>query len=196
MKRIITLLLCFVTSTHLAHANIFHIGPRIGVGISQVVVKQAKDSEDLSKLQIKDYWGCYHLGVFTRFDFLSIYVQPELLLSGSGAKFTKGNEEFQLSFNKLDLPAMVGLSFLGLARVQLGPVFSLLFRATEGEKNVKDYYSHLTVGWQGGVGVDVWNMVIDFKYEGTLSKFGDEIGGFRTKHGHALWTLGVGVNLL
>jgi len=45
------------------------------------------------------------------------------------------------------------------------------------------------------VGVDVWNVLIDLKYEGTLSRFGDKIAGIRTNHGHALWSLGVGFKI-
>lgn len=91
---------------------------------------------------------------------------------------------------------MVGRSFFRVARVQIGPVFSLLLSAKEGEKDIKEYYNSITIGWQSGVGFDVWKMVIDLKYEGNLSRFGNEIAGIRTNHGYALWVLSVGVNIL
>lgn len=195
MKRVIIALLCFTISTSWAHANIFSIGPRIGLSVSQVKVNPPEGSTAHETLQLKDGWG-YHLGIFTRFDLFAVYIQPEVLITGSGAKFSQGNKEFKLSFNKLDVPAMVGLSFLGFVRAQLGPVFSLLISATEGETDVKNYYNRFTVGWQGGLGVDIWNMVIDLKYEGSLSSFGEKIAGIDTKHGHALWMLSLGFNIL
>lgn len=183
-------------SNSLAHANIFSMGPRIGASTFEVKINPPEGSTAHETLRLQRGWG-YHLGLFTRFDLLTFYIQPELLFTRSSAKFSPGNEALKLSFNKLDVPAVVGFHFLGVFRAQLGPVFSLLFRAIEGNKKVKEHYcSPIIVGWQGGLGVDIWNMVIDLKYEGNLSRFGDQIAGIDTKHGYALWMLSVGFNIL
>lgn len=179
-----------------AHATIFSIGPRIGASTFEVKINSSEGSTAHETLRPQSGWG-YHVGLFTRFDLRAIYIQPELLFTGSSAKFSPGNKAFTLSFNKLDVPAMVGCHFLGVFRAQLGPVFSWLFRAMEGNKKVKEHYcSPIVMGWQGGLGVDIWNMVIDLKYEGNLSRFGDQIAGMNTKHGYALWMLSVGFNML
>lgn len=154
-----------------------------------------KDNTALANLQLEDHWG-YHVGVFTRLDLFTFYVQPEVLLTGYGAKFSKNNKVLQLGFTQLSIPAMVGRSFFRVFRAQIGPVFSLLLSAKEGEKDVKDHYSNTTIGWQGGLGFDAWKMVIDLKYEGNLSRFGSTIAGTRTNHRYALWILSVGVNIL
>ncbi len=194
MKKIIILQLCFALSCGMAHANIFSIGPRVSVSIFQGKVNLAQDTKP-AHLQLKDHWG-YHVGGFTRFTLFTFYVQPEVLFTHAGARFSRHNKIVELRCTKLDIPAMLGLSFFGVVRAQLGPVFSWLLSATEGDKNVKEHNSSITVGWQGGLGVDLWKMVIDLKYEGNLRRLGNEIAGMRTNRRHAMWVLSIGVNML
>ncbi len=195
MKKTLIVLLCFLMTTPLTHASFFSMGPRVGVSTFRVNVNAAPGNTALAGLQLKDRWG-YHLGAFTRFDLLLCYVQPEILFTGSGAKFKNNNKVIELSYAKLDIPIMLGLSFFKVLRVQLGPVFSGLLRAREGEKDVKEHYSSITTGWQAGLGVDIWKVGIDLKYEGSLSKFGDKIAGISTDHGYAQWILSIGFNVL
>ncbi|XWN35133.1 MAG: porin family protein [Roseivirga sp.] len=193
MKKVTITLLCFMMATHFVQAKVFSIGPRAGVSLSQLAVDEAAKTQ--SRLTFKDHWG-YHVGGFARLTVSVFYLQPEILITGSGAKFSRAGEdkELKLSFTKLDIPVLPGISFLGM-RAQIGPVFSLLFSATEGGKDVKEHYQYVTVGWQGGLGVDIWNMVIDLKYEGNLTKFGEKIAGVYTHHRNHQWILSMGVDL-
>jgi Outer membrane protein beta-barrel domain len=194
VKKIIIVNLCFVFSFGIAHANIFSIGPRVGFSVSPSKVHLAHGKKP-TPLQLKDHWG-FHAGIFSRLELFTFYAQPEILLTSSGAKVSKDNQVIQLDFTQLSIPAMAGISFFGVVRAQIGPVFSLLLSAKEKGKDVIEHYSSMTVGWQGGLGFDLWRMVIDLKYEGNLSKFGNETAG-RTNPGHAPWaTLSVGINIL
>lgn len=195
MNKTLIVLLCFLMTTPLAHASFFSMGPRVGVSRSQVKVNAAPGNAALEGLQLEDHWG-YHVGAFTRFDLLLCYVQPEILFTSFGAKFKKNNQAIELSYTKLDIPAMLGLSLLGVFRVQIGPVFSWLLRATEGNKDVKKHYNSTTTGWQIGLGVDIWKVGIDLKYERSPSNFGDKIAGISTDHGYAQWILSIGFNVL
>ena len=196
MKKFVTALLIFTMATGSAQAQFFKLGPRIiGGSVSRLRVNLAKDSTAYQSLKLRDDLG-YHVGVFARFSLASIYVQPELLVSGYGARFSKEGKENKLRFTQLEVPTMVGFSFLGIGRVQLGPTFSLLFKASSGKEQVKKHYCRMTVGWQGGLGVDIWKLVVDLKYGGSLSRFGDKIGNVDTKHGYGLWMLSIGFNLL
>lgn len=194
MKKITIVLFAFFITTSVAHASVFNMGPRIGGSISQLNVDLAKESKEYKLLNLKAGLG-YHVGVFTRFSFGALYVQPELLFSGAGAKINKKSKETKLRFTKVDLPIMAGLSFFNIVRAQIGPTFSMLLNAVEDGATVKENYSKATFGWQTGLGVDIWNMTIDLKYEGNLSKFGDKIAGFTTKQGYGLWILSVGFNI-
>ena len=194
MKRITITLLSFFITTSLAHASILNLGPRIGLSVSELKVDQVKNKSVYEALSPKAGLG-YHLGAFVRFSLDAAYIQPELLISGSGAQF---NDEFKqkqkIRFTKLDIPVMVGFSLLKIVRAQVGPSFNILLDAVAGNTSVKDCYSFATLGWQAGLGVDLFNMVFDLKYEGNLTKFGKQIGGFKTKQGYGLWALSVGFN--
>src|SRR5690606_28667523 len=86
----------------------------------------------------------------------------------------------EYEFNKLDVPVMVGIKLLNVIRVQAGPIASLLLKADAKEggvtSDVKDNYKSATVGYQAGVGLDIGSLILDLKYEGNLSKFGDKVG--------------------
>lgn len=195
MKRVITALFAFLITTSVAHATVFNLGPRLGGSISHLKVGLDKDSPEYEALNLKSGLG-YHLGIFARFSLSPLYIQPELLFSGAGAKFDNTfSKETKLCFTKLDLPAMLGLSFFNTVRVQVGPVFSLLLNALEEGNSAKEHYEDTTLGWQAGVGVDIWNIVIDFKYEGNLSRFGDKVGKFSTEQGYELWILSIGFKI-
>jgi len=117
-------------------------------------------------------------------------------LTSSGAIFKKNHQPIKLDFTKLDIPVMLGLSVFKAFRTQLGPVFSVLSSAKEGEKDTRKHYSSITAGWQVGLGVDIWKVGIDLKYEGSLSKFGNEIAGISVDHGYGQWIFGVSFNIL
>ena len=193
MKKIVILHLYIVFSFGIAHANIFSMGPRVGLNFSPDKVNLAHEKKP-APLQLDDHWSC-HAGVFARLSLFAFYAQPEILLTISGAQVSQNNQIIQLNFTQLSIPAMAGLSFFGVARAQIGPIFSLLLKAKEGGKDVTEHYSSITVGWQGGLGFDLWRMIIDLKYEGNLSRSEHETAG-RTHPRHTPWTLSVGVNVI
>jgi hypothetical protein len=63
------------------------------------------------------------------------------------------------------------------------------------EEDIKSGYKDATIGYQAGVGLDLWNLVIDAKYEGNLSTFGDELFGFPTDQNNNQWIVSVGFKL-
>lgn len=195
MKKITIAILAFFISSNVARATIFKLGPRMGGNISHLNVNLPQGSQDYEDLSLKAGRG-HHLGIFTRLQIASVYIQPELLISGSGALFNKENHEASLRFTKLDLPAVVGLSCFKIVRMQVGPVLSKLFNALEDDKSIKKYYNNVTIGWQAGLGIDIANLIIDLKYEGSLSVFGKKIGNLNAKHGYGMWMFSLGFNVL
>jgi hypothetical protein len=145
-----------------------------------------------------------HLGFYSRIQVLGFYVQPELLYTRTGSQITTttGNNSntADLRFQRIDVPVLVGKKFFGVFRGNAGPVFSSLIRADLTESNIKanitDAYRNNTVGFQVGVGLDIWKLVLDLKYEGSLGKFGEAIttGGqsFATDARPSQWLLSVG----
>jgi hypothetical protein len=57
-------------------------------------------------------------------------------------------------------------------------------------------FQEMTYGWQAGIGFDVWKFLLDLKYEGNFTKYGDHIRvfgndyDFDSRPGRFLVTLG------
>ena len=177
----------------------FTLGPRVGLSASTVEFDPfALNGETVSSGSAT---AGFHAGVFTRITLGLLYIQPEALFTQSGGEIELSengvNDIREIEFNKLDFPVMVGTKFLKIFRIQAGPTLSMLLDADiEGiEDDIKSGYNDATIGYQAGVGVDLWNLVIDVKYEGNLSSFGDELFGFPTDQHNNQWIASVGIRL-
>ncbi|HDZ41653.1 MAG TPA: PorT family protein [Bacteroidetes bacterium] len=126
-------------------------------------------------------WG-FHGGVFFRLSLFGLIVQPEVLLS-----MTENNmlytevagtpaDEIKSRFKKLDVPIMLGFR-LGPVRLMAGPAASVMLNSSSDLiENTEDLYKNATFGYQAGVGVDIAEKItIDVRYEGGLTKYGDEV---------------------
>jgi hypothetical protein len=40
---------------------------------------------------------------------------------------------------------------------------------------LKEEFNNLTIGYQAGIGLDIWRLHFDVRYEGNFSRFGDSI---------------------
>ena len=143
----------------------------IGEGVDLVL-------EDLENAQ----WG-FQGGAFLRAAFGGFYVQPELLIATATNTLTlEGtvdgqpfNEVLDQKFTKLNIPVMLGFK-LAFLRIHAGPAASILFSDPEELTDVKATYNKATFGYQAGVGFDLFErLTFDIRYEGNLSKFGEEV---------------------
>ena len=163
--------LLFIVYSASAQVN---FGPRISLTSTKL-----KLEDNIPGVTEGDAEFGYQFGVFARLKLLGLYVQPELLFSNNKSTIgITGLGDAEFSFNKIDVPVMVGMKF-GPLRVQAGPALSFLTKA-ESEiggtvQDVKDNYNSATIGYQAGLGLDLLKFVFDIKYEGNLSKFADPI---------------------
>lgn len=122
----------------------------------------------------------FHVGLFGRVSLPGIYVQPELLYTqtraGIKVKDLNGNEtgSGKQQFHTLDVPVMVGLKFL-MFRAGLGPVASFMLSESSNVAGYAPDFNKASLGYQVGVGVDVWKLTLDARYQGNLGKLGDEV---------------------
>lgn len=126
----------------------------------------------------------YHIGGFMRASLFGIFIQPELLLTSIASEYTVTDLANSLPdqlakqrIGRLDVPLMVGVK-LGSLHIGLGPVGSLILSEKSDLTDITDYETSLksaTIGFQAGAGLDVWKLGFDVRYEGNLSKLGDEI---------------------
>lgn len=110
-------------------------------------------------------------------------IQPELLLSSSNYEYevidlTNPDLEAELAderFRYFDIPLLLGFKF-GPLRLQAGPEAHIYINSTSDLVNL-DYYreniDNFTFGWLGNIGLDIWNLMIDVRYEGNLTDLGN-----------------------
>lgn len=202
IKRLsLTAIAIFIYSVSFSQS--FMIGPRVGISSSRLEI-----DDNVNEVREGDASFGFHAGLFTRFSSATLYIQPEILFTSNGGEIEfrdeVGNQIVnEYEFNKLDVPVMVGIKVLNVFRVQAGPIASLLLKADAKEggvtSDVKDNYKNATVGYQAGVGLDIGSLILDLKYEGNLSKFGDKVGiggnTLNTDIRNNQWLLSLGIRL-
>lgn len=114
-----------------------------------------------------------------------LLLQPEVLfnstkvdyrvedLTGPNATTTIKSEKYQ----NLDIPVIVGYR-LGPLRLQAGPEAHVFLNSSSGLSDYEGYkedFQKATFGWIAGLGLDIWNFMLDVRYEGNFTKFGDHI---------------------
>lgn len=151
-------------------------GPRVNLTSTNLSL-----SENLTNIQEGDAEFGYQLGAFLRVQIpvIGIYIQPEALLSKQSSSININSQKADLTFNQIDVPVMIGFK-LGSLRVNAGPSFRFISSAdleVPGDpiEDVKEYYKNSTVGYQAGVGIDIWKLVFDLKYEGSLTEINEDL---------------------
>ncbi|PRY10399.1 outer membrane protein with beta-barrel domain [Pontibacter ummariensis] len=153
-----------------AKAQFFQAGVKAGLSTTNVKVSEVRNNP----LQYKNPENVtgYHAGFFARLQVAGIFVQPEALFTSTGGtievtdNFNIQNvqvEEFE--FDRLDVPIMVGYNFFKVLRVQAGPVISQLISAEQENQDIEEFLNNSDWGYQAGIGIDVWNLTADVRYE-------------------------------
>lgn len=206
MKRLVLIVAALTLVSFSSYAQLFTIGPKIGLSSSKINVK-----EDVEEIVSGDAAVGFHAGLFTRVSILGFYVQPEVLFTSASGNIVIDDQDLtnnveevqQLTYNKVDIPVMVGFKIGGLLRLNAGPTFSILLDndARESADFIQDIDTEsATVGYQVGVGLDISKLVIDLKYENNLSTLGQNVTiaerQFETDLRNSLFQLTLGWKLL
>ena len=165
-------LLCILTIVLAAQAGFAQevtLGPRVGLTSGQV---------SLEGLESGDRFSGFQVGLFSQIIMGNFIFMPEFLYSRSGGEVLLGNTggaevRTQYTFNKLDTPLLIGLK-AGPVRFNAGLVFSVVYGAKAtgnfiaGTADIADDFTRAMIGYQAGIGVDVWKILVDFKYESSV----------------------------
>jgi len=146
------------------------LGFKGGISSSQVDIKNLKNS--ISDFKAVDDITGYHAGAFLRLKAAGIILQPEAYFTSTGGKVQVTDTDQgtnvqteKFTFNRLDVPLLVGYNFFKVARVQAGPVASMLVNGKLGDQKLQNYLNNSDWGWQAGVGFDLGNFTADLRYE-------------------------------
>ena len=171
-------------------AQSFSWGAKVNVGSPNLKIKDIQNlqnnqnGENIAKLlDDTDAVLTYQLGLYTRFMFAGIYVQPEAMFSSSKTEMTfediidgngniNNNVVGEMKLNKLDVPVMIGKRFMKILRINAGPVFSYILNqnidqsgAKEAWNEINAEYKNATVGLQYGIGIDIAKITLDLRVE-------------------------------
>ncbi len=181
MKRIflITTVLTLIAFT--SHAQ-FTFGPKVGISSSKMAVA---DAENISS---GDASVGFHAGLFARISILGFYIQPEALFTSTNGQIIldesiadNAASVQELTYNKVDVPVMLGFKIGPIFRINAGPSFSFILNqdirndAGASFDNVKQNYNDANIGYQVGVGLDISKIIIDLKYENNLNALGESV---------------------
>ena len=142
----------------------------------------------------------WHGGAFLLIKATKVGVQPELLFSRQGSKFSYNGGSFESNFDYINIPIMIKLyTVLGI-NLQLGPQISFLSSAGGDAINSssgstqsasKDLYKSSDFGAVFGVGWDLpFGLTIDGRYNLGLSKIQDNPDIDATKNQVIMISLG------
>lgn len=167
MKKLVIFIVFAAFVSLQGHAQVFTLGPKFGVSQGDVSVSEGFRGEE-SKIG-------YHVGAFARINLPVIFIQPEVLYTNTGGSFSNNTFNYDVEFNRLDVPLMIGLKLGSVIRLQAGPVATYLLNgkmsADDGSTTSRliPPKEEFTFGYQAGIGLDIGNLILDFKYEGGMT---------------------------
>ena len=186
-KSFLLFAVCFLAFQNLQAQ--FKMGLRGGLSTMDVVpgelvITNGESAEEFGLSVSEANYGV-HLGLFMQAKIGRLFIQPEILLNSSSVDYNikdfSGGNVVEIvkteSFQNLDLPVMVGVKY-GPLRLQGGPVAHVHLNSRSELFDIEGYnqkFDEMTWGYQAGVGLDLWKLMIDLKYEGNFQKFGDHI---------------------
>jgi hypothetical protein len=195
MKRTVLIFLVCLAGGMAAQAQVA-LGLKGGISSSHVDVKNVRNT--ITQFRDKEDITGYHLGAFLRFKTGNLVIQPEGVFSSSGGKIsiieTENGTEVETTekfkFTRLDVPLLVGLRLLNFARIQAGPVASVLLRGELGDQDLESYMDNADFGWQAGIGFDIGHVTTDLRYERVERKYTNPDSGFDVGNQQLILSLG------
>ncbi len=184
----------------------FSKGIKAGLSASKIEINEIRDG---SVFKGGESVTGYHAGVFGRYTMGMLFIQPEAIFTSSGGKINvippenpmaiSNPYDLEISYNKIDVPILVGIRIANFLRIQAGPTGSYLLSseqknsATGAITDILANYNQFSVAYQAGVGLDIGKLTLDLRYEDNLSDFGDKIGNLNTDQRNQQYLLSIGM---
>ncbi|HLF62283.1 MAG TPA: outer membrane beta-barrel protein [Saprospiraceae bacterium] len=150
---------------------------------SSLIILDERDAERF-RLAVEDAKYGLHFGMFIQAQMGHFFIQPEILFNTVTMDYSV--EDLQVIsprqikdeiYRNLDLPLILGFKF-GPVRIGGGPIGHLFLDSTSDLLDFADYsqdFDRFTYGWQAGVGLDIWKLHLDARYENNFNNYGDHI---------------------
>jgi Outer membrane protein beta-barrel domain len=164
----------------------FALGVKGGLNFAKFDVDDAGGS-------LKNKTG-FHGGAFALIKLTKIGIQPEIIYSQQGSKFTFDGQDFESNFSYVNIPVMLKVYLVAGLNVQVGPQFGFLTSAkSDGydestqqlvrDQDVKGFYKKSDVSLGLGAGWDLpFGLTVDARYNLGLSKIDDDANAAAAKN--------------
>ena len=145
----------------------FQLGAKAGLNISNFT---GGDFDDVEKKSLVGFHG----GLFLRFAFAKISLQPEILVSTQGAKIDSISGSYDWKVTYVNLPVMVQYSLKGGFFLEAGPQFGFKISDNIEDEAIGEFAKNmdlsiaLGLGFRTGKGFGVGG-----RYTAGISKVGD-----------------------
>lgn len=186
MKSIIILIVALIISAPLqAQLN---FGIKIGasttdIGVDKITIPNAQSQEELMIAIEKANYG-FNFGALIQIRMKWFLIQPEIIFNSNSVDFkindNLGNYTDKIltdTYQNLDIPFLFGIK-AGPLRMQAGPVGHIPIQYASELTSLDGFssdFSPIEYGYQAGIGIDFFNLMVDFRYEGNFNNFGDYI---------------------
>ena len=117
-------------------------------------------------------------GLFMKFNFAPVYIRPEGLIhyetgtvrvsSNAGELSTFAFADFKM--NRLEIPVMVGIAFVDLLNVEMGPVYNYILKVTDNFHGYRADIAKNGYGYRIGVTSEIKRFSIGLSYQGTVNR--------------------------
>ena len=192
---ILALALAGISNFAMAQAQ-FALGIKGGLNFANLDVKGSASTNYNNRTG-------YHAGAFALIKVASFGIQPEILFSKQGTKYSVNTTDYEANFDYINVPIMIKFYLpLGL-NLQAGPQFGFLttseLKTTAGSisstQDAKDFYKSSDVAASFGVGWDLpFGLTVDGRYNLGLSKINDGSNNNNTKN--QVFQISVGYKLI
>jgi hypothetical protein len=167
-------------------------GIKFGVSTPDVSPKDIlvtnQNGDDYYRIFVERARYGLHGGIFIQMQLGGFFFQPEFLYNSTRIDYRIDDlldqvtplDTFTDTYRSLDFPLIIGLK-TGALRLGGGPVGHLNFKDEGGFSQYdgfNDAFEELTWGWQAGIGLDLWKLHVDVRYEGSFNQLGDHITFF------------------
>ncbi len=189
-------------------------GIRAGLNFSYFATNDIKSNDRRIEILSDAYTG-FHIGGIGYISLFNVFLQPELLYTQTGQEISVmklnhedmpvvGSSVFVTNrFHNISIPVGVGVE-LGPFRVGVGPVATFLLNSSTADDELLDgidfSYNTASLGYQALAGIKLGSLILDLKYEGGFSKFGDGVNfagqqfDFETSKRQFIISLGILLN--
>lgn len=186
MKHTLLFLIICLLGTTTAFSQ-FKIGIKGGLSTTEIQgedfqVQNVNGLDDIG-VALKDIKYGIHGGLVFRGQFGNFLIQPEILFNSNSVDYEVTNlanittQIKEEKFQYLDIPVLLGYK-LGPLRLMAGPEAHIFINNSSELFDFDTYdekFDNLTLSWLGGVGLDLWSLMLDVRYEGNFSTFGEHI---------------------